>query len=95
MECVWEPLVEERKKEKLDKYRMLAADIRRREPQWWVSSGAIVIGTLESICKMRQQLTQLNLWTDSEITKLMGSIQYQTLCTTVQVLRRLLSSKQQ
>ena len=80
-------------KEKVDKYRMLATDIGRREPQWRVSTGAIVISTLGSICKMRQQFTQLNLWTDSEITKLMGNIQYHTLCTAVQILRRHISSK--
>ena len=48
-----ESLVEEREKEKLDKYRMLAADMGRREPQWLVSTSAIVIGTLGSISKMR------------------------------------------
>ena len=53
MACAWEPLVEEREKEKLDKYRMLAEDMGRREPQWLVSTGAIVICTLGSICKMR------------------------------------------
>ena len=35
--CTWEPLIEEREREKIGKYLPLAADMGKREP-WWYST---------------------------------------------------------
>lgn len=86
--CTWEPLVSEREKEKMMKYRLLVSDMGRREPQWSVRTTAVVVGVLGAIGNLRGQLAQLNLWSPDEIAQLMKNIQYFTLNAAVQLLRR-------
>jgi len=89
--CPWDPLVLDREREKINKYRPLAADLSRRKPQWKVGNVAIVVGTLGTVGSLSRQLAQIGLWDKDEIPRVVSNLQYQVIKSGVRIIRRHLS----
>ena len=61
---MWEPLLEERKKEKSNKYRELAADMAIQHPGWKVDVMAAVVGSLGVLRSFRSNISHLRLFSE-------------------------------
>ena len=72
--CAWEPLITAREMEKRGKYQNLAADLARQNP-----------GT---VGKLRQHLRDSKLMKPTEVDGLVRSLQRETLCGSVKLLKR-------
>jgi len=79
--CTWDPLLEERDREKVAKYIPLAADMGKRVPRWHVKVGALVVGSLGTIKSLRSQLAQLQLWKASELDRILSDKIQSTYCS--------------
>ena len=62
MACAFDSLVEEREKEKANKYEELAADMAVHQPGYKVTVVPIVIGDLGSIGGLAKSLLILNIF---------------------------------
>ena len=90
--CAWEPLIEERQREKRGKYRELAADLATQWPGWKVQTTPVVVGDLGSLGSLREELSGLQLFTRKEILRFARNAQFEVLCSAVRILRRHLSN---
>ena len=90
--CAWEPLIEERQREKGGKYRELAADLATQWPGWRVVTTPLVVGDLGSLGSFRKELSKLQLFDIREILHLARNAQFESLCSAVRIIRRHLSS---
>jgi len=59
----WEPLLEEREKEKSNKYWELAADLAIQHSVWKVDVMAVVVGSLRALRRFRENISHLKLFT--------------------------------
>ena len=91
--CAWEPLIEDRQREKGGKYRELAADLATQWPGWKVQTTPLVVGDLGSLGSLRDELSKLQLFTKKEILRFTRNAQFEVLCSAVRILRRHLSSE--
>ena len=94
-DCPWDPLVLQKEQEKMEKYRPLAIDMGRREPQWLVRTTAVVVGTLGTNGTLNKQLAQMKIWTPAEVTRLIINMQYQTIRLGAQIIRQHLAGPEQ
>ena len=92
--CAWDPLVREREEEKRQKYQELAADLAVQNPGWKVSVAPIVIGDLGSMGKLRDELNATNLFTQNQVNRLATEIQFESLCSAIRILRRVMSREE-
>jgi len=81
----WEPLLEEREKEKSNKYRELAADIAIQNPGWKVDVMAVVVGSLGALRSFRENIGHLKLFSKREV---LSDVQFEALCFAVRLIRR-------
>ena len=89
--CAWDPLVREREEEKRSKYQELAADMAVQNPGWKVSVVPVVVGVLGSMGKLREELSNTELFTRHQVNRLSREIQYESLCSAIRMIRRLLA----
>ena len=88
----WEPLLEEREREKSNKYRELAADLATQHPGWKVDIIPVVVGSLGTLRNFREHIVRLKLFTKREILRLTRDVQFEVLCFGVRLIRRHFSS---
>jgi hypothetical protein len=86
--CAWDPLVKARENEKRLKYMELAADLGKQWPSYRVRSIPVVVGDLGIIHNLRKCLKEVGIWNAGEIQKLIDSMQRETLCGSVRLIRR-------
>ena len=89
----WEPLLEEREKEKSNKYRELAADLAIQHPGWKVNIFPVVIGSLGTLRSFRENIGRLEMFTKREVLRLVRDVQFEVLCFAVRLFRRHFSSR--
>ena len=85
-------LIEERQREKRGKYQELATDLATQWPGWKVQITPIVVGDLDSLGSLRDELSGLQLFTRKEILRFTRNAQFEVLCSTVRILWRHLSN---
>ena len=88
----WETLLEEREKEKSNKYRELAADLATQHPGWRVDILPIVVGSLGTLRSFRSNIERLKLFSRKEILKLTRDVQFEVICFAVRLIRQHFSS---
>ena len=86
--CAWEPLITAREIEKRGKYQNLAADLARQNPGYQTSVVPVVIGDLGTVGRLRQHLRDSKLMEPTEVDGLVRSLQRETLCGSVKLLKR-------
>ena len=84
----WEPLLAERERQKSDKYQELPADLATQHHGWRVTVVPIVAGCLGTLREVRANLYGLGLFTRQEATRLAREIQFEVLCSGVQLIRK-------
>ena len=92
--CAWDPLIREREDEKKCKYQELAADLAVQNPGWQVSVVPIVVGDLGSMARLREELTDTNLLTRRQVNRLANEVQYESLCSMIRIVRRVMSQRE-
>jgi len=89
--CPWDPSVPEREREKIEKYKPLAADLGGRKKGWTIRVAAVVIGALGTIGSLCRQLAQIQLWESDEIPRIVSNLQYQVVKSGARIIRQHLS----
>ena len=92
MKCTWDPNVLEREKEKKRKYLELAADLAKQEQGYGVEIFPIVLGTLGVVGQLIGVLKAARLWDAHQVKGLAASLQWETLCGAVRLIRRHMSA---
>lgn len=92
--CAWEPLVEEREKEKRHKYQELASDLSRQWPGYQISVIPVVVGDLGLITRLRGHLERAGIMTRDQIRTLMGEVQREVLCAAVKIVKRHMTTEE-
>jgi len=87
LEVAWETLLEEREKEKSNKYRELAVDLATQHPGWKVDILPIVVGSLTTLRSFRTNITRLKLFSKKEILKLTRNVQFEVICFAIRLIR--------
>ena len=91
MACCYDSLLEERQKEKQQKYEQLAADLALQFPGNKVKSVPLVIGDLGSIGSLAKSLESTKLFTPKEWEAVLCSMQTRVLYLSTRILQRHLS----
>ena len=91
MACCYDSLLEERQKEKQQKYEELAADLVLQFPGNKVKSVPMVIGDLGSIGSPAKSLEITKLFTPNEREAVLCSMQTRVLYSSTRILKRHLS----
>ena len=77
------------------KYQELAADLAVQNPGWKVSVVPVVIGDLGRMGKLRSKLTSMELFTKQQVNRLACEIQYETLCSAIRIVPRVMVHNEQ
>ena len=91
MACCYDSLIEERQKEKQQKYEELVADLALQFPGNKVKSVPLVIGDLGSIGNQAKSLESTKLFTPKEWEAVLCSMQTRVLYSSTRILKRHLS----
>lgn len=91
--CAWDTSVKARKKEKIDRYVELAADLANQHAGYRVVTVPVVCGDLGTIETLREDLRKSKLLTEAQITALMLEAQLETLCGTIRILKSHLATE--
>lgn len=75
----WEPLVQEREKEKKRKYKDLAADLAKQHEGYRVRVVPVVVGVLGQVVNLRRNLKTAGIFSAISIDKLVESIKREAL----------------
>ena len=89
MACAFDSLVEEREKEKADKYEELAADMAVHQPGYKVRIVPIVIGDLGSIGGLAKSLQTLNIFNPRQLSAVLSAMQLRVLYWSTRMKRHL------
>ncbi len=86
--CAWDPLVKEREDEKKAKYQELADDLAKQCPGYKVTVVPVVLDDLGTIKGLKRHLTKNGLLSKSETEAVVPTMQRETLCATVKIIKR-------
>lgn len=83
MASAWELLVQEREREKKQKYQELAADQAMIWQGYQVSVTPVVVGNMGLIVDLQTHMGKTKLMTKKEVRELAKNAQREALCSTV------------
>lgn len=91
--CAWDTSIHKRRKEKMDRYVELAADMANQHPGYRVVTVPVVVGDLGTIENLRKDLRKSKLLTEDQITNFMLEAQLETLCGSIRILKSHLATE--
>ena len=86
--CAWDPLIQDREKQKRGKYSELAADLAKQKPGYHISIIPVVFGDLGVVGVLKTHLARTKVLKAMEMEDFIARAQREVLCAATKIIKR-------